>query len=680
MNAPYAPIAKHLASHGRGEDSVLIHMTPKEVGGLQALAMAHGGSLTINPHTGLPEAGWLGKLLPMILGAAAMFIPGVNAAVAAGVIGAGTGIAKGSLTEGLMAGLSAFGGASLAAGLGAGAAGAVADTAATAGTAAADTAATAGGVTAGMGAEAAASLGGIASGTALPTGGALMGALPAATPGLAAGMVPPAFSFATPFAADVAAPAIFAPAASAVAPTVGMVPPAFSFATPLATDVATPAILAPAASTVAPTVGGAAGFPSSLSEFGTRFSEAAGKGIGGAGRIPTSLATMGLLGGAMGAMQPSDKMPEEEEDKYPYKGPYLPMERRAIFRAPGDPSLLTDSSERNYFEPSNPYPGYIENPNYVAPVSPNVKTRFADGGDVPMAEKDYGFNAFRSQIPPSRPSGMFNDSIGFMGSGMDYTNAISAMLAQQDVYSGSAFPGLGAPTPRAPSAMPPINRPPSGGPAQGQEFDYGFKPMYVPPPPKAPNQPPPGSQQGDQPPLGVQGNQKNQKNQAAQTTQMPYPPSPGAQTNTTYPPPYMMNPVLQQYMSQNQNTSFPQSFAAGGENLRDGAFVVDARTVSEMGNGSSGAGQELLARYGGKPIRGRGDGVSDSVRANIGGVQEARVARDEVKFEPEAVSRLGGGSQQKGAQKLYSLMAKAHKARRKAKPGQDTKLRGLLGA
>ena len=371
-------------------------------------------------------------------------------------------------------------------------------------------------------------------------------------------------------------------------------------------------------------------------------------------------------------MQPSDKMPEEEEDRYPYKGPYLPMERRAIFRAPGDPSLLTDSSERNYFEPSNPYPGYIENPNYVAPVNPNVKPRFADGGAVPMAEKDYGFNAFRSQILPSRPSGMFNDSIGFMGSGMDYTNAISAIMAQQGVNGGTAFPGLGAPPP--PPTMSPINRPPSGGPAQGQEFDYGFKPLYGPQPTKAPNQPPPGSQQmnqtfqGNQKNQKNQGNQGNQGNQAAQTTQMPYP------------PPYMMNPMLQQYMSQNQNTSFPQSFAAGGENLRDGAFVVDARTVSEMGNGSSGAGQELLSRYGGKPIRGRGDGVSDSVRANIGGVQEARVARDEVKFEPEAVSRLGGGSQQKGAQKLYSLMAKAHKARRKAKPGQDTKLRGLLGA
>ena len=50
-------LAHHLQSAGRGEDKVLVHMTPGEVNGLQSLAMAHGGSLTINPETGLPEAG-----------------------------------------------------------------------------------------------------------------------------------------------------------------------------------------------------------------------------------------------------------------------------------------------------------------------------------------------------------------------------------------------------------------------------------------------------------------------------------------------------------------------------------------------------------------------------------------------------------------------------------------------
>lgn len=52
-------IAKGLAALGRGNDSMLMHVTPREVSGLQSLAMAAGGSLTINPDTGLPEAGFL---------------------------------------------------------------------------------------------------------------------------------------------------------------------------------------------------------------------------------------------------------------------------------------------------------------------------------------------------------------------------------------------------------------------------------------------------------------------------------------------------------------------------------------------------------------------------------------------------------------------------------------------
>ena len=121
-------------------------------------------------------------------------------------------------------------------------------------------------------------------------------------------------------------------------------------------------------------------------------------------------------------------------------------------------------------------------------------------------------------------------------------------------------------------------------------------------------------------------------------------------------------------------------YAKGGDvDLEDGSFVVDARTVSEMGNGSSSAGQEVLSRMGGRPIQGPGDGVSDSIRANIGGTQEARVARDEVKFSPDAVKRVGGGSAKKGAQRLYALMHQAQQARKKAKRGEDTGLAALVG-
>ena len=120
-------------------------------------------------------------------------------------------------------------------------------------------------------------------------------------------------------------------------------------------------------------------------------------------------------------------------------------------------------------------------------------------------------------------------------------------------------------------------------------------------------------------------------------------------------------------------------YARGGEvDMSDGAFVVDARTVSELGNGSSNAGMDFLSRLGGRPLRGPGDGVSDSIPARIGGRQEARVARDEVIFQPDAVKRIGGGSEQRGTAKLYSLMDKAHKARKKAKRGEDTGLRKAL--
>jgi len=105
--------AQHLANQGRGRDSMLVHMSPREVRGLQQLAMAKGGSLSINPQTGLPEAGFLEDLLPTLAGVALSFIPGVGPLAAAGIVGGATGIATGDVGKGLMAGLGAWGGAGL---------------------------------------------------------------------------------------------------------------------------------------------------------------------------------------------------------------------------------------------------------------------------------------------------------------------------------------------------------------------------------------------------------------------------------------------------------------------------------------------------------------------------------------------------------------------------------------
>ena len=105
--------AKHIAAHGRGEDIVLVHMTPNEVSGLQSVAKAHGGSLTINPHTGLAEAGFLRGLLPTLLGAG-LAATGVGAPLAALMVGGGYTVASGGdLKKGLMAGLGAYGGAGM---------------------------------------------------------------------------------------------------------------------------------------------------------------------------------------------------------------------------------------------------------------------------------------------------------------------------------------------------------------------------------------------------------------------------------------------------------------------------------------------------------------------------------------------------------------------------------------
>lgn len=130
-------LAKQVQSKGRGRDTMLVHMSPREVAGLQALAMAHGGKLSINPDTGLPEAGFLENILPVVAaGALTYFTAGAAAPLVAGQLGisataggllAGAGIGalvgggmsalqggdfgRGAITGGLTGALSGYGAA-----------------------------------------------------------------------------------------------------------------------------------------------------------------------------------------------------------------------------------------------------------------------------------------------------------------------------------------------------------------------------------------------------------------------------------------------------------------------------------------------------------------------------------------------------------------------------------------
>ena len=129
--------AQGLASLGRNGDSMLVHMSPEEVGGLQQIGNSLGIKMSTNPHTGLPEAfdfgdfftslipTGIGMLLGGPAGAAMGLKQGTLMASAAPVLGgmaAGAAVAgaKGDdpLMGGLMGGLGGYGGGNLANSLG----------------------------------------------------------------------------------------------------------------------------------------------------------------------------------------------------------------------------------------------------------------------------------------------------------------------------------------------------------------------------------------------------------------------------------------------------------------------------------------------------------------------------------------------------------------------------------
>ena len=97
--------------------------------------------------------------------------------------------------------------------------------------------------------------------------------------------------------------------------------------------------------------------------------------------------------------------------------------------------------------------------------------------------------------------------------------------------------------------------------------------------------------------------------------------------------------------------------AAGGGMMRSGG-------IANLGGYSDG----------GRLLRGPGDGVSDSIPAMIGKRQPARLADGEFVIPARIVSELGNGSTEAGARKLYAMMDRIKKARSKAKNiAADTK-------
>ena len=92
-----------------------------------------------------------------------------------------------------------------------------------------------------------------------------------------------------------------------------------------------------------------------------------------------------------------------------------------------------------------------------------------------------------------------------------------------------------------------------------------------------------------------------------------------------------------------------------------------ASNFSPTGTAMAAGGIASLGGYsdGGRLLRGPGDGVSDSIPAMIGNKQPARLADGEFVIPARIVSELGNGSTEAGARQLYAMMDRIQAARRK---------------
>jgi len=101
------------------------------------------------------------------------------------------------------------------------------------------------------------------------------------------------------------------------------------------------------------------------------------------------------------------------------------------------------------------------------------------------------------------------------------------------------------------------------------------------------------------------------------------------------------------------------------------SYVANANAKSGglmgMAHGGMADGGYNLGGYsdGGRLLRGPGDGVSDDIPATIGHKQPARLADGEFVVPARIVSELGNGSTEAGAKQLYAMMDRVQKARGK---------------
>ena len=542
-------LANQMQSTGRGGDTMLVHMNPKEVAGLQQLAMAHGGSLTINPETGLPEAGFLSRILPMVIGAGLMMVPGMQPLGAAAITGAGYGVAKGSLREGLMAGLGAYGGAGLASGL-------------------------------------------------------------------------------TAAGADAAGAAVTAPTLTAdAAANAQLLGQPANFASELGTSGSLYADKVAAAQSITPWSAAAKGF-GALGTQGGRSAFMAG--------MP-AYSGMAAGSGLLGALTPEKQRLGAGTQKAlirPYtfertqnQNAYLPR---------------TGTSEQNYFNDQ-----FIALPTYSAPgpeyAAEGGLMGFAVGGPI---ETMSAMNAVGENL--GYPQSQFKTDI-YSNPNVQRPEAMNMIApsgdSSVDPYTGEqkfASGGTSTATPKT---------------TGGYEYSYDpktqqFTQLSEPTPVKAK-------------PSGFFGS-----GVIGALAQMPQEPETPAKPFTPVVTGGLAQPAMQAQRAAPVQRDIPAYQTPEQQLGLDGFYDYMNQQLGGMSGyqGFAEGGVSHLGGYsdGGRLLRGPGDGVSDSIPAQIGNRQPARLADGEFVVPARIVSELGNGSTEAGARKLYAMMDRVQHARRKS--------------
>lgn len=643
--------AQGLAALGRGPDTMLVHMAPEEVAGLQALALKHGGTLTINPETGLAEAGFLKKILPMVagfaLGPAGFGL--MSSAMAGLTVGGLSALSSGSLEKGLMAGLGAYGGSGLGESL------------------------------MGAGTNALSSAG---AGTPVPAG--VTQAVPVAAPVAA-----------TPSAVSAAkiAPDFYGGTANEVASAYGYTAPAIDAAQSVST--VTPTInTAELAAQAGPSTGDFARFDRAFSPgLGASQTDKLGAGFNAATSSPSAalefakankmpLAALGVaaLSGADDKKAPA---PQSQGMIRPYT--YTRTKVPGAFdRTANDSS----SQERQYFNDQytarEPYkaPG----PEYMAAGGPVEAMSNANAIGMntgyPQSSIRTGVYTAPTQVPVSQ-----NMVTGAQDAAVNpYTGEVQ--FAEGGTVGGYTYdPKTGLYT--KPGGQGATTVAPTGGISDLSGVSGGSSTSYV------------GAPEKTTPAEFAAQSERNQKINDFLTDLTKLSPTnmvmSGLNTlfGTQAPAPVSdMGTSLAAQNNAQSMQSMQDALAADTAAARGtttGGISNDASAAADgYGTGDSAGfgggtdsgsdgwayggltalaqgGMSNLGSYsdGGRLLRGPGDGVSDDIPAMIGQKQQARLADGEFVVPARIVSELGNGSTEAGARQLYAMMDRVQKARKK---------------